>query len=88
MRIDKFINSVNIVKKRSIAQDMCESGVVMLNGSVAKSSRDVKIGDIIELKYLTNTRTYRVLAIPTTKSIPKSQTQEYAIEISKPTTSA
>ncbi|PAF46891.1 hypothetical protein BKH41_08465 [Helicobacter sp. 12S02232-10] len=81
MRVDKFINTANIVKKRSLAQDMCESGVVFVNGSVVKSSRNVKIGDVIELKYLNGTKRYRVLEIPILKSIPKSQSQRYAIEI-------
>lgn len=80
MRIDKFINSTNIVKKRSIAQDMCESGVISINGVVAKSSRDVKVGDIIELKYLQSIKRYKVLQIPTLKSIPKSRSEEYVIE--------
>ncbi|PAF42061.1 RNA-binding S4 domain-containing protein [Helicobacter sp. 11S03491-1] len=81
MRVDKFINIVNIVKKRSIAQDMCNTGVVCVNGVVAKSGRDVKIGDVIEIKYLDNPRRYKVLDIPLTKSIPKSQSQIYAREI-------
>lgn len=81
MRVDKFINTTNIVKKRSIAQDMCESGVVLINGMVAKSSRDVKIGDIIEVKYLQSTKKYKVLQIPTLKSIPKSKSEEYVREV-------
>ncbi|PAF51924.1 hypothetical protein BKH42_07910 [Helicobacter sp. 13S00482-2] len=81
MRIDKFINTTNIVKKRSIAQDMCETGVVSINGIVAKSSRDVKIGDIIEIKYLETTKKYKVLQIPILKSIPKTKSEEYVIEV-------
>lgn len=81
MRVDKFINTTNIVKKRSIAQDMCETGVISINGIRVKSSRDVKIGDIIELKYLENTKRYKVLQIPTLKSIPKSKSEEYVIEV-------
>ncbi|PAF44694.1 RNA-binding S4 domain-containing protein [Helicobacter sp. 11S02596-1] len=81
MRVDKFINTTNIVKKRSIAQDMCDSGVVCVNGSVAKSSRDVKVGDVIELKYFDGSKRYKVLEIPVLKSVPKSQSQKYAIEI-------
>ncbi|MDO7252400.1 RNA-binding S4 domain-containing protein [Helicobacter cappadocius] len=80
MRIDKFINTVNIVKKRSIAQDMCETGVIFINGVAAKSSRNVKVGDIIQVKYLENTKRYKVLQIPTLKSIPKTKSQEYAVE--------
>lgn len=77
MRIDKFLNSTNVVKARKISQDMCESGVVEVNGVVAKSSKEVKIGDTITLKFLESTKHYEVLAIPTTKSIPKAKSSEY-----------
>ncbi len=77
MRIDKFLNSVNITKRRAISEDMCKSGVVSINGKVAKPAKDVKVGDTIEIKYLDKTFTYEVLQIPTTKSIPKSKKDEY-----------
>ncbi|RDU59127.1 RNA-binding S4 domain-containing protein [Helicobacter marmotae] len=81
MRVDKFLSSVNILKRRSIAQDMCENGVVSINGIVAKSSKEVRIGDIITLKYLTYSKTYEVLALPLSKTIPKSQSSQYYKEI-------
>ncbi len=77
MRIDKFLNTTNILKRRSIAQDMCDSGVVALNGKPAKSSKEVKKGDIITLTYLEYTKTYEVLEIPTSKSVPKNQSVLY-----------
>ncbi len=77
MRIDKFLNSVNITKRRAISEDMCKSGVVSINGKVAKPAKDVKVGDTIEIKYLDKSFTYEVLQIPTTKSIPKSKKDEY-----------
>ena len=80
MRIDKFINSVNITKRRSIAEDMCKSKVVSLNGKVVKPAKDVKVGDIIEIAYLEKTIKYEVLQIPVTKSIPKSKKDEYVKE--------
>ena len=82
MRIDKFINSVNIVKRRSIAADMIDHGVVFLNGVAVKASKEVKIGDTIEVKYLEYSKKYEVLKIPTTKTIPKTQTDEYVKELS------
>lgn len=81
MRVDKFLSSVNILKRRSIAQDMCENGVVSINGIAAKSSKEVRIGDIITLKYLTYSKTYEVLALPLSKTIPKSQSNQYYKEI-------
>jgi ribosomal 50S subunit-recycling heat shock protein len=81
LRIDKFINSVNITKRRTIAEDMCKSKVVSLNGKVVKPAKDVKVGDIIEVAYLEKTVKYEVLQIPITKSIPKSKKDEYVKEL-------
>ena len=66
-----------MVKTRKIAQDMCSSGVVEINGIVAKGSKEVKIGDKITLRFLESTKIYEVLAIPATKSIPKAKSSEY-----------
>lgn len=81
MRIDKFLNSTNILKRRSIAQDMCNAGVVFVNQKVAKSSKEIKIGDIIQLVYLTESKTYEVLDIPKTKTISKSTSHLYIKEL-------
>ncbi len=81
MRIDKFLNSVNITKRRSVAQDMLNSKVVLLNGKIAKQSKDVAVGDKIELIYFEAKRQYKVLELPTTKSTPKSQQSRYIQEL-------
>ena len=81
MRIDKYINSVNLTKRRAIAQDMIKHDAVLINGARAKASKQVKIGDIIELVYLESSEKYEVLQIPVTKSIPKSKKDEYVRQI-------
>jgi len=81
LRIDKFINAVNLTKRRAIAQDMIKHDAVKLNGNAAKASKQVKIGDIIEFVYLDSTEKYEVLQIPATKSIPKSKKEEYVRQI-------
>lgn len=81
MRIDKFLNSVNITKRRSIAQDMLSNKVVLINDIVVKPSKNVEVGDIITINYLNEAKRYEVLQIPTTKSTPKSQQNEYIKEI-------
>lgn len=81
MRIDKFLNSVNITKRRSIAQDMISNGVVLINGVVAKASKNVEVGSVITINYLESTKSYKVLQVPTTKSTPKSLQSEYIKEI-------
>ncbi len=77
MRIDKFLNSVNLTKRRSIAQDMIKNGVVEINSKVAKASKDVQVGDIITINYLNGAKRYEVLALPQTKSTPKSEQEKY-----------
>jgi len=81
MRIDKFLNSVNITKRRSVAQDMLSNKVVEINGIIVKPSKNVEVDDTITINYLNETKTYKVLQIPTTKSTPKSLQSEYIKEI-------
>ncbi len=81
MRIDKFLNSVNLTKRRSVAQDMIKNGVVQINSKVAKASKDVQVGDMITINYLNGAKSYEVLALPATKSTPKSEQKKYVKEI-------
>ncbi|ASM38768.1 MAG: RNA-binding S4 domain-containing protein [Campylobacter sputorum] len=81
MRVDKFLNAVNITKRRTISEDMCRSGVVSINGMIVKASKDVKVGDKISIKFITKTDEYEVLAIPTTKNIPKNLQSEFIKKI-------
>jgi ribosomal 50S subunit-recycling heat shock protein len=81
MRIDKFLNSVNITKRRSIAQDMIANKVVLINDKVVKASKNVEVGDIVTINYLEHTKSYKVLNIPTTKSTPKSLQSQYIQEV-------
>jgi len=81
MRIDKFLNSVNITKRRSVAQDMISNNVVLINDKVVKASKNVEIGDEVTINYLNSSMKYKVLQIPTTKSTPKSLQNEYIQEL-------
>lgn len=81
MRIDKFLNAVNITKRRAVAQDMVKEGVVFINNLSIKASKEVKVGDIIEIRYIQSTQKFEVLQIPQTKTIPKSQKDMYVKEI-------
>ena len=81
MRIDKWLSAVNVVKRRTIAQDMVKSGVVFINGIKAKPSKEVKVGDKITIEYLKGSKNFEVLQIPTTKTVPKSAKEEYVREV-------
>lgn len=81
MRVDKFLNAVNITKRRSISLDMCKNGVIYINGNVSKPSKVVKVGDIISLNLLNEQIKYKVLALPTTKNVAKTKSHEYVEKI-------
>lgn len=51
MRLDKFLKVSRLIKRRTVANEACDSGRVMVNGNVAKASTNVKIGDIIEIAF-------------------------------------
>lgn len=81
MRCDKFLNAVNITKRRAVAEDMLAHNVVFVNGFNVKKAKEIKVGDIIEIKYLEKIEKFKVLQIPTTKSTPKSKMDEYVERI-------
>lgn len=51
MRLDKYLKVSRIIKRRTVANDACDAGRVMVNGKVAKASADVKIGDRIDIEF-------------------------------------
>ena len=77
MRIDKFLNAVNITKRRAVAEDMLAHRIVLVNGQVVKKAKEVKIGDIIQMNYIDRQESFKVLDIPKTKSTPKSKMADY-----------
>ncbi|WP_104697788.1 MULTISPECIES: RNA-binding S4 domain-containing protein [unclassified Helicobacter] len=77
MRIDKFLNTVNLVKRRSVAQDMCINNAILVNGKIAKASREIKVGDLIEILFLEKVKKVRVVEIPTQKTIAKQDSFKY-----------
>ena len=81
MRVDKWLASVNVIKRRTVASNMVKSGVVYINGLKAKASKNVAVGDKITIEYLKGAKNYEVLQIPTTKTIPKSKKEEYFKEL-------
>ena len=50
MRLDKFLKVSRLIKRRTIANEACDSQRVEVNGRVAKASYDVKVGDIISVR--------------------------------------
>ncbi|HEX3021732.1 MAG TPA: RNA-binding S4 domain-containing protein [Lachnospiraceae bacterium] len=51
MRLDKFLKVSRIIKRRTVANEACDAGRVMINGKVAKASSNVKEGDILVIAF-------------------------------------
>ena len=63
MRIDKFLKVSRVIKRRSVAADACDGGRIEINGKVAKPSKDVKVGDVVQVAFGNNTLRFEVLDI-------------------------
>ncbi len=51
MRIDKFLKNSRIIKRRTVAKEACEQGIVFIDGKQSKPGDEVKVGDIIEINF-------------------------------------
>ncbi len=79
MRIDDFLSTVGVIKRRTIAKELAKNGMVEVNGRTIKAAYEVNTGDIILIKG--NRRTVvEVRAIPT-GSVPKTARDEYVREL-------
>lgn len=76
MRLDKFLKMIRIIKRRTIAQELCDAGNVMVNKDIKKPSYTVKKDDNIELKYFNHIIKFDVLEIPT-QIVPKEEIEQY-----------
>ncbi|WP_456436874.1 RNA-binding S4 domain-containing protein [Desulfurobacterium sp.] len=76
MRIDQFLKLSRIIKRRSQAKILCDEGVVRVNGSVVKASKDVKEGDVVEIDTVNRYLKFRINAVPAGKNISKKMARE------------
>lgn len=79
MRIDKFLKVSRIIKRRTVANEACDAGRVLVNGQPAKASRDVKVGDTIEIQFGQRTVNIEVLSVKET--VKKEEASEMYREI-------
>ncbi len=66
MRLDKFLKVSRVIKRRTVANEACDAGRVVINGKVAKAGYEVKVNDIVEIKYGEKIIKFRVTAIEST----------------------
>ena len=67
MRLDKFLKVSRIIKRRTVANEAASGGRVLLNGKEVKPSHEVKVGDVIEIKFGDKLSKFKILSIQQTQ---------------------
>ena len=70
MRLDKYLKVSRLIKRRIVANEACDGERVMVNGRTAKASYDVKIGDILEIRF--GQKTVKVEVLDLSESTKKA----------------
>ena len=73
MRIDKFLKVSRIIKRRTIANEACDAGRVLINDKVIKASAEVKVGDIVEVLFGGKSVKVEVLSLKETTKKDEAQ---------------
>jgi len=66
MRLDKFLKVSRLIKRRTVANEACDNGRVLVNGRTARASYDVKVGDRISIQFGQRTLNVEVLDVAET----------------------
>jgi len=77
MRLDLFLKTSRLIPRRSLAQEFCDAGLIKVNDQTAKSSKEVKTGDEIEIKRRNRLTRLRVLEIPASKQVSKQSAADF-----------
>ena len=63
LRLDKYLKVSRLIKRRTVANEACDGQRVLVNGKVQRASYEVKIGDVIEIRFGQRTLKVEVLAV-------------------------
>ncbi len=74
MRLDKYLKISRLIKRRTVANEACDAGRVLVNDKVAKASVNVKVGDIIEIQF--GTRSVKVEVLDVQETVKKDDAKE------------
>ncbi len=66
MRLDKYLKVSRLIKRRTVANEACDAGRVLINGNVAKAGTNVKVGDKISIQFGNKDVNVEVLAVEET----------------------
>ena len=71
MRLDLFLKLSRLCPRRTVAQKLCDAGIVLLNGRAAKSAHEVRAGDEIVIRKANEEIAARVLDVPTSRNVSR-----------------
>ena len=74
MRLDKFLKVSRLIKRRTVANEACDAGRVLVNNKTAKASLNVKEGDVIEIQF--GTRAVKVEVLDVQETVKKDEAKE------------
>jgi len=74
MRLDKYLKVSRLIKRRTVANEACDAGRVLVNGKPAKASVNVKVGDRIEILF--GTSSVRVEVLDVQETVKKDEAKE------------
>lgn len=66
MRLDKYLKVSRLIKRRTVANEACDAGRILVNDKVAKASQNIKVGDVIEIQFGNRNTKVEVLSIEET----------------------
>lgn len=74
MRLDKYLKVSRLIKRRTVANEACDAGRVLINERPAKASAQVKAGDVLEIQF--GTRSVKVEVLNVQETVKKEAAQE------------
>jgi len=80
MRLDLFLKTSRLVKRRTVAQEMCVAGRVLVNGHEAKPAKEVKPGDVVTLKFSSRIVDLEIVGMVNTSSRKMSPEELYRVK--------
>ena len=76
MRLDVFLKTSRLCPRRNVAQQLCDAGLVLLNGRTAKSAHTVKAGDEIHLRWRGRLLQVRVALVPASANVSRADSKQ------------
>ena len=76
MRLDLFLKASRLCQRRTVAQKLCDGGLVFINAKAAKSSHAVKPGDEITIRRRDRISTLKVLSLPTARQTSRKDASD------------